>query len=111
MDIPSFLDLSDRHAAADSLTKDSVRRTNKIADQLRSLILQALKDPCETNQLLSLCDHPTAGGWVAYTVLKEGQLSDAQRTRCLETIRGFSKRDDVSGLAARMWLKKEGYEA
>ena len=111
MDIPLFLKLSDQHAAASCGSKDSVRQANKIADQLRSMILQALNEPSETIQLLSLSSHSTAGSWVVYTALKEGRLSDAQHSLCLETIRSYAKQNDLSGLVARMWLEKEGYSA
>ena len=111
MDSARFVELAHAQAAVDYGSPLSVRLANSAADELRSIAQAALSSPQDTEQLLSLLNHPLAASWVAYAALEHGTLTEFQRSRCVATVQARARGNDLASIGARAWLAEHGSEA
>jgi hypothetical protein len=110
VDINEFVRLASAHAEAGHDSSQSVRRANRIADKLRSAMLEAFKSPGQTEQLMSLLDHPQAGPWIAFCALENLQLDPQSETHCLRVVRALASGTDPRGAGATLWLSDRDYD-
>lgn len=109
MDINEFVRLAIAHAECKNDSPQSLKRANSIVDQLRSMMLEAFKSPGQTDELMSLLDHPQAGPWIAYCALENLQLPAQHEARCLDVIRALASSKALGGAGAVLWLANHGY--
>lgn len=110
MGINEFVSLANAHAKAGYNSSQSVKRANRIAEKLRSVMLEAFKNPAQTEQLMSLLDHPQAGSWIAVCALENLQLDPLSEAHCLRVVRALASGTDPRGAGAALWLSGRGYD-
>ena len=110
MEINEFVRLANAHAEVGYDSSESVKRAHRIADKLRSAMLEAFKDPAQTEQLMSLLDHPQVGSWIAFCALENLQLDPQNEAHCLRVVRALASATEPSGAGAALWLSDRGYD-
>ena len=82
----------------------SVAAHNALADEIRVLILDVVRSE-ERNALFEFLSDPALRGWIAYIALKQDDLTDEQRKRCISVIQDLAQGSGPNALAANWWIR------
>ena len=96
---------ADTCLSTDYTSPDSVDRHNRAADEMRRLT----QEPGVAEDLAPLLDEPATAKWLAFHLLEAKIVQEDVRQKCLEIVLALTRRNDVEGLAAKMWLREHRY--
>jgi hypothetical protein len=104
MDSARLIELAQKHAATSYGSKPAVRAANRAADELRSIVLDALSTAQGTEQLMGLLEQTSAGPWIAFIGLESGRLRPLDTARCLAVVESLAGSSELASIGASTWL-------